>query len=150
MWTAEDISITLLDGLTDDPIITAEIGTPDGVLLVMARIEEAGTTLKLCELHLHGESLGRNQYGPRRLFALIWAVMQTLEDYDEIIIEGAIRTSGAGKGHRPHPQRYTREALHRHFLPCPEHPRCGNQSGKTPHADGTSASHLDPTGARRG
>lgn len=115
MWTEKDISITLLDGLTDDPIVTAEISTPDGTLQAMARIEDEPPTLRLCELHLHGENVGPRQFGHRRLFALLWAILLTLEEYDEIVVEGAVRTSGAGKGHRPRALRFTRAALRRHF-----------------------------------
>ncbi|CAA7611950.1 conserved hypothetical protein [Magnetospirillum sp. UT-4] len=144
MWTADDIAITLLDDLTDDPIVTAEIRTPDGVLRVMARVEGEGPTLRLCELHMHGVNVGLRQFGHQRLFALIWAVMQTLEGTDEIVIEGAVRTSGAGKGHRPRPQRYTREALHRHFHPSPRHPGGGPLVGEEAHADGAGTPAPDP------
>ncbi|MEI7606497.1 MAG: hypothetical protein WCJ64_03840 [Rhodospirillaceae bacterium] len=101
----------LVEDMTDSPIVTARIATPDGDVSVMAEAETVGRCLWLRNLHIHGENIGPRQFGYSRLRGLVAAVIDTLESYDEIIVEGASRTSGAGKGHRPHPIRFARKIL---------------------------------------
>lgn len=129
MWSKDDIRIVLIDDMTDDPIVTARITTPDGEVIVMAEAEEVGRCLILRNLHIHGENVGPRQFGYQRLRGLVSGVMNTLEDYDEIVVEGAVRTSGAGKGHRPRPIRFTRQAFLREVRREPEHPGGGNRFG---------------------
>ena len=143
MWTKDDIRILLIDDMTDDPIVTARISTPGGEVTVMAEAEEVGRCLILRNFHIHGETVGPRQLGYARLRGLVSGVMDALEDYDEIIVEGAVRTSGAGKGHRPRPIRFTRKAVLREVRRDPEHPGGGNRLGKQAHADGPGASVDD-------
>src|SRR5690348_9421356 len=106
MWTRDDISILLVDDLTDHPIVTAMITTPGGEVHVMAEAEGVGRCLILRNFHIHGENVRPREFGYARLRGLVSAVIDTLENDDEIIVEGAARTSGAGKGHRPRPIRF--------------------------------------------
>jgi hypothetical protein len=107
MWTAADIAIILDDDLTDDPVVTARILTPAGELLVMAEVEVQDRELVLRGLHMHGVTLGPNELGWPRLRQLAHAVMQRVE-VDAIVIEGAVRTSGAHRGYVPRTLRFTR------------------------------------------
>jgi len=107
VWTVADIEIILDDDLTDDPVVTGHIVTPAGELLVMAEVEVLHRELVLRGLHIHGVTLGPNELGWPRLRQLAHAVMERL-DVDAIVIEGAVRTSGARRGHVPRALRFTR------------------------------------------
>jgi hypothetical protein len=107
VWTAADIEIILDDDLTDDPVVTARILTPAGELLVMAKVEVLGRELVLRGLHMLGVTLVPNELGWPRLRQLADAVMEGM-DVDAIVIEGAVRTSGARRGHVPRTLRFTR------------------------------------------
>jgi hypothetical protein len=108
MWTADDIEIELEDELTDGPVVTARITTPLGALLVMAEVELQGRELRLDRLHMHGETLRPNQFGPHRLRQIANALIEWM-DLDGIVVEGATRTSGARRGNFPRPLRFARK-----------------------------------------
>jgi hypothetical protein len=68
------------------------------VIEVLADVELTGRTAALRGLHILGT--GPNTLGPRVLRELInWAKVQL--DVDQLRIEGATRTSGAGPGRVP-------------------------------------------------
>jgi hypothetical protein len=72
------------------------IDTPAGELRVMAVVEEAARIMTLKGVHMHGERAGaKNGVGPANLKLLAQIVMEGL-DLDELIVEGALRTTGAG------------------------------------------------------
>lgn len=97
MWKAEDIGIVIDDDLTDDPVVTADIDTPAGRLKLMAAVTIEGRTLVLVGLHMHGVDIGPREFGVGNLRKLADAAMETV-GCDEIIVEGAPRTSGANPG----------------------------------------------------
>lgn len=101
-WRAVDIAIKFDDEQTDDPVVTVEISTPTGTVKAMAEPEDSadGRTLLLRRLHIHAINRGALQFGPGNLRKLADAVMEEF-DYDETIIEGAARTTGATKDRRP-------------------------------------------------
>lgn len=99
-WTADQVSFELIVDDTDAPVATARIFTPDGEILVMADVAVNHGTMILTGLHMHHVTVGANAIGPGNLRALARIVMKRL-GYDEIIIEGGTRTTGAGKGRRP-------------------------------------------------
>lgn len=129
--------------MTDHPIVTARITTPAGEMTVMAELEEAGRCLILRNFHIHCENVGPRQFGYTLLRGLVSGVMDTLEKYDEIIVLGAVRTSGAGEGHRPRPVRFTRAAVLRKIRPQPEHPGGSHRTGTQAHADAPGTSVDD-------
>jgi hypothetical protein len=63
VWTVADIEIILDDDLTDDPVVTGQIVTPAGELLVMAEIEVLRRELVLRGLHIHGGDPGPKRIG---------------------------------------------------------------------------------------
>jgi hypothetical protein len=87
-------------------VVTGDIETPAGRLRVMAELEERGRTLILHGLHVETD-LKVNSVGIPNLRALAQHGMDRI-DYDELIIEGAIRTTGAGHGRLPGRLRFTR------------------------------------------
>jgi hypothetical protein len=107
MWRSDEVSFDLLADATDDPVVSVIIKTPAGVLLLMAEPRLEGGTLFLGGVHMHGQDIGPNALGPANLRRLAQIVMERL-DCDEIIIEGAPRTTGAGKGRRPRQRRFAR------------------------------------------
>ena len=108
-WEREEVEFRLLDDLTSDPIVTVEIVTPVGILLAMAEPREQGRTLVLGGFHMHATA-GANSVGSGNLRLLADILMERM-DYHELIIEGAVRTTGANPGHRPHPRRFARRPV---------------------------------------
>lgn len=100
VWTAADIEIVFDDFGTDDPVVTAEVTTPAGRLQVMATVTRIGRTLEFDGLHIHGENLALGVVGGGRLLQVLRALLEKL-DVDEIIVRGAVRTTGARPGHQP-------------------------------------------------
>ncbi|HUI19348.1 MAG TPA: hypothetical protein VL244_16900 [Alphaproteobacteria bacterium] len=107
MWKAADVGIVVDDDLSDDPVVTANITTPAGRLSVMAAVSFEGRTLVLAGLHMHGDDIGLGEFGMANLRRLADAVMEVLE-CDEIVVEGATRTSGANPGRFPKRLRFKR------------------------------------------
>jgi hypothetical protein len=93
---------------TDDPVVSARITAAGVTVFVMAEVEDVGRSLRLIGLHLHSLD-GCNAVGVGGLRRLADAVMEVM-DYDELIVEGAVRTTGANPGHRPNSLRFTRRS----------------------------------------
>jgi hypothetical protein len=107
VWTAADIEIVLDDDFTDDPVVTARIHTPAGDLLIMAEVGSDRRELVRRGLPMQGMHIGPNALGWPRLRQLARAVMERM-DVDAIVVEGAVRTSGAHRGGTPNKLRFTR------------------------------------------
>jgi hypothetical protein len=107
VWRPGDLSFVLIDDATDHPVATARITTPSGVLYAMAEPIAAGRVLILRGVHMHGEGAGANAIGHANLKVLARTVMERM-DFDELVVEGAVRTTGANPGHRPGPLRFRR------------------------------------------
>ncbi|GAA0583944.1 hypothetical protein [Caenispirillum bisanense] len=107
MWTGADIRVEVFDDLSEADAVTVRLQTPAGLLAMMADVRFEGRVLILTGVHTHGEDIGPGSLGPVRLRWLAQAVMEVV-DCDEIILEGAIRTTGAGPGRRPGRLRFRR------------------------------------------
>jgi hypothetical protein len=110
VWRPGDLSFVLINDATDHPVVTAQIMTPSGVLYAMAEPELTpdGRVLTLRGVHMHGgEGAGANAIGHANLKVLARTVMERM-DFDELVVEGAVRTTGANPGHRPGPLRFRR------------------------------------------
>ena len=83
---------------SEGDVLIASIWIPEGLIEVMARVELCGKSIILKEFHIQG--LKANRLGAARLKAIGRHVLETL-DYDQLIIEGGRRTTGASKGRRP-------------------------------------------------
>ena len=105
LWTTQDISFDFVDDMTDDPIVTLRIFTPVGPLTFMAQPVMVGTTMLL--KGLHAQDSAANTVGPGNLMVIAHAVMEGM-DLDGLVIEGAIRSTGANPGHRPRDVRFAR------------------------------------------
>ena len=83
---------------SEGDVVIASIWIPDGLVEVIAEGELCGKSIILKEFHVQG--LGANQLGASQLRAIGRHKLETL-DYDQFIIEGGRRTTGASKGRRP-------------------------------------------------
>lgn len=106
-WLVEDLHFEIIDTLSDHPIVTIRIRTPAGVLMVMGEPVMRGRVLVMRRTHLHGTR--PNAVGVRNLRLIAGLVMEGM-DVDGLIIEGALRTTGANPGRYPEPVRFARDA----------------------------------------
>ena len=106
VWHAADLRFELLDDLTFDPVATILVTTPAGPLRIMGEPAVDGSTLVVRGLHVQGGE--PNTVGAANLLLLAALLMEGL-GFDAIIVEGEVRTSGAGPGRRPKPLRFARK-----------------------------------------
>jgi hypothetical protein len=97
--------IVIVDEESD--VVLARIETTAGTIMVLTEVEAVGRVLILRGLHVQGEDVGVNQLSVAGIRQIIRDTMEDL-DVDEIVIEGAVRTTGAGPGRRPRHLRFTR------------------------------------------
>jgi hypothetical protein len=89
-------------------VVTVAFATPVGLSWMMAEPAVDGTILVLKGLHMHGDGeVGPNAVGPGSLRVLADAVMERM-GFDGIVVEGAVRTTGANPDHRPGRVRFAR------------------------------------------
>src|SRR5258708_34534808 len=93
---------------SEGAIATARITTSVGTIMAMAEVVLEGRCLTLRGLHVHGEDIGANELGVSGLRRIVAEAMEDL-DVDEIIIEGAVRITGAGPGRTPRRLRFARK-----------------------------------------
>lgn len=109
-WTKKDIAFRFVNEATYHPVCTVEIHTPDGVISVMAEPQKVGDGLYLRGFHIQGENISMNDLGAHRLRNLAEIAMEEMECH-ELVVEGAVRTTGAGRGRKPWPIRFTRRHI---------------------------------------
>jgi hypothetical protein len=105
-WSPEEISFDFRYELTFGQVVTVRIQTPAGFVFAMAEVEERGRTLVLNGFHMHAEA-GHRALGMSNLHMLAQRVMEVM-DYDELVVQGAARTSGARPGRIPGRLRFSR------------------------------------------
>jgi hypothetical protein len=108
--------IEIIREQSDENIIVARVTTTAGTILVMAEVELAGRSLILSGVHVQGDDVKANEIGVPGLRRIIQEAMEEL-GVDEIVIVGAVRTTGANPGRSPRPLRFTRN------IPPPGRPR---------------------------
>ncbi len=107
--TERHLSVTVQLVESDGDTVTVDIRTVVGSLRISADVSVIGRTAYASDLHIQGNDRGKNAFGWASLRALGRAVLDWLgDDYDELVIKGAIRTSGANPGRRPGDIRFTR------------------------------------------
>ncbi len=111
MWDVADISFEIINDMTDDPVVTVLVQTPIGQLTFTAEPVEDGNVLVARGTHVQDASA--NAVGAANLMVIAQAAMKEM-GYDGIVIEGALRTTGANPGRRPRTIRFTR-----HIRPAP-------------------------------
>jgi hypothetical protein len=91
--------------MTDHPVVTVRVLTPIGSLRFMAEPVMQGATMLLKGLPM--QDLTPNAVDMANLMVIARVVMERM-DLDGLVIEGAIRSTGAKPGHRPRGIRFTR------------------------------------------
>ena len=108
IWSEADISFAVDYDLTSHPVVTIAIKVPSGLIMVMGEPRERGRTLVVEGVHVSSRGVGSNDVGVRNL-RLIADIIMKVMDYDDIRLEGEVRTTGAYPGHRPRPIRFVRD-----------------------------------------
>jgi hypothetical protein len=104
-WTTEEISFDIVYDLTGHPVVTTLVLTPVGPPRFMAEPVMQGATTLLKGLHV--QALSRNAVGMANLTLIARVVMERM-DLDGLVVDGAVRSTGANPGHRPRGIRFTR------------------------------------------
>jgi hypothetical protein len=89
-------------------VVFARIETSVGTIEILAEIALDGRHLKLGGLHVSGINVDANDLGIRGIRRIVREVMEDL-NVDQITIEGAVRSTGAGPGRTPRRLRFTRK-----------------------------------------
>ena len=105
LWNPKDIAFDFVDDLTDDPVVTIRISTPAGPVRFMAQPVMEGRTMVLKGFHVQDSTA--NWLGTGNLIVIAHAAMEGM-DLDGLVIEGAVRSTGANPGHRPRDIRFAR------------------------------------------
>jgi hypothetical protein len=108
--------IEIIREQSDENIVVARVTTTAGTILVMAEVELAGQSLILSGVHVQGDDVKANEIGVPGLRRMIQEAMEEL-GVDEVVIVGAVRTTGAHPGRTPRPLRFTRK------IPAPSRSR---------------------------
>jgi hypothetical protein len=106
-WTVSDVSFQLVPEDTSGSVATVEFVTPKGVVVIMGEPRQEGRVLIVGGVHISSRDIMPNDVGLVNLRTIAQAVMTEM-DYDGIVVEGEVRTTGANKGHRPRPIRFAR------------------------------------------
>ena len=103
------VTFRFLDKETVGDIVTVEFEMAAGSVLVMAEVHAVGRTVYASRLHIQSNDRGKNAFGWAQLRVMALAALKWLGDnYDELVIKGAVRTSGANPGRQPGDIRFTR------------------------------------------
>jgi hypothetical protein len=94
------MAVDIIADESEGTIATARVTTSVGTIMAMAEVALEGRSLTLRGLHVHGEGVGMNELGISGLRRIVAEAMEDL-DVDEIVIEGAVRVTGAGPGRTP-------------------------------------------------
>lgn len=107
MWTLGQIVIEIVDvdGSDPPPVALIEISTPAGVVECLGELSFAGRTLHINNFHVDG--LSRGACGLAGLNAIARKLLE-VADVEQLIIQGAARTTGANPGKSPKPFRFPR------------------------------------------
>ena len=106
-WRADDLRIVLLDEVSEGDIVASEDTVGNATLRIMGEIRRAGQNLAVEGVHISSSGLDPNELGFAKLRRISQAIME-LGNCDEILVEGAVRTTGAHPGHRRGVLRFTR------------------------------------------
>jgi len=107
VWRRDQIDLRLREELCAGDIVTLEVLTPAGIIVMMGEPEDVGRMLVVRGVHMHSEPL--HEVGTANLGVIAQTLMQRY-DYDEVVITGARRESGRRAGQFPREIRYRRRS----------------------------------------
>ncbi|MBZ0128619.1 MAG: hypothetical protein K8F59_05855 [Rhodobacteraceae bacterium] len=88
-------------------VLVLDVVMAAGRLSVMAEFELEGRRLFAKGMHVHAEGFSPNDLGWKLLRKIAESALERL-DYEELIVEGAVRTTGASPGRLPKRLRFKR------------------------------------------
>jgi hypothetical protein len=97
----------IINEFTEGCVVTIRVEISGSELVIMGEPKETGRKLVVEKAHFGYSKGGSNSVGLKLLRDVARGLMEIM-DYDELIIEGEIRTTGANPGQRPNPLRFTR------------------------------------------
>jgi hypothetical protein len=100
----DDVSIEIVYDASEGTVVTAHITVTGGTIELMGEVRETGRTLWLSGVHVVVRG-GPGLLTRPAMERIARRVMKEME-YDEIVVAGAARTTGARPGHRPRPFRF--------------------------------------------
>lgn len=102
------VEIIPVDDLSDHRVTTLIVRWSSGELRIMGEVTCTERTIKATGVHVDATdpSPGLNMALVRKIARQVMEGM----DFDELIIEGAPRTTGASPGRRPRPLRFSRRS----------------------------------------
>jgi hypothetical protein len=106
-WSRDDVKFDLVPEDSSESVVTIKVTVPDGILTFMGEPVQIGRTLVVRGTHVESRGIGPNGVGNYNLRLIAEVVMEEM-DYDEIRVEGEVRTTGANPGRRPSVIRYAR------------------------------------------
>jgi hypothetical protein len=111
MWRRSEIRFVFESSMSHGEVATMRITTPAGDLLVMGEPKQdvTGGVLRVARVHANGEAgsdVAANSIGLANLQVIGQAFLEAF-GYEQLVLEGAIRTSGKRKGTRPRAVRFT-------------------------------------------
>jgi hypothetical protein len=98
--------VEVVDPDSSGDLPTARVKTPAGRIEIMAVFEFQSRTILAREAHIQSDA-GPNAFGAHTLRRIVSVLLEQL-DHDHLVVEGAVRTTGAGPGRRPGRLRFSR------------------------------------------
>lgn len=99
MWLPEDITFDLKFNHSEGRIWLVTIQVPGAVIELMGEVLELGPGLTATGVHVQVKGTG-DRLTRSKMRVIAQRIMEEM-GYDQIIIVGAVRTSGARPGNRP-------------------------------------------------
>jgi hypothetical protein len=104
MLSPPDISFEMQFDHSEGAVWTVTIKVPGATIELMGDVAEQGNTLTASEVHI--QIAAAAPVLTRKTMAVIASRVMEEMGYAQIVIAGAVRTTGARKGHRPRPLRF--------------------------------------------
>lgn len=105
-WSENDVTFEIYGDMSEDDVVALIVSTPVGIITIIAEFEFVSDRLLIMR-RAHVSGLEGNSLGYGRLRQIMNVALQ-IGKYDEIVIEGGNRTTGANPGHQPRPLRFRR------------------------------------------
>jgi hypothetical protein len=106
-WTQQEIAVSFLDEMCEGSVVAIQADIDGVTIKILGEVVDGTDPMVVMGVHVSSSGVAANEIGMANLYTLAQRVME-VGDYDEIVVEGAVRTTGANPGHKPRPFRFTR------------------------------------------
>jgi hypothetical protein len=104
MWSSDDITFDMQFDHSEGHVWTVAIIVPGAIIELMGEVSEQADTFIAAGVHI--QVSGTELVMTRKNMKMIAQKIMEKMGYDHVIIEGAVRTSGARSGNRPRQFRF--------------------------------------------